>query len=215
MPKVADKSGISRIQINGCIPVERTKAKRRVTDIVDKRTRSRMMAGIRGKNTKPELSLRRALHALGFRYRLHAPGFPGRPDLVLAKHRAAIFVHGCFWHRHPGCRYTTTPATRPQFWAAKFEANIARSELLKAGWRVGTVWACALRTETAVGAARDLVAGWLHGTGLEFEVAEADTGQINPGAAIPAMGARCASIAAVGIRANPDVKLLLETQPIR
>jgi DNA mismatch endonuclease (patch repair protein) len=175
MPKVAGKSGISRIQINSCIPGERAEAKGQVTDIVDKLTRSRMMAGIRGKDTKPELALRRSLHALGFRYRLHAKGFPGRPDLILAKYRAAIFVHGCFWHRHPGCRFATTPATRPDFWAAKFDANLARDDavraaLLKAGWRVGTVWECALRSETAVGAATDIVAAWLNGSGLELEV---------------------------------------------
>jgi DNA mismatch endonuclease (patch repair protein) len=152
-----------------------------VTDIVDQLTRSRMMAGIRGKDTKPELALRRSLHALGFRYRLHAKGLPGRPDLVLAKHRAAIFVHGCFWHRHPGCRFATTPSTRPDFWAAKFAANMKRDEavrsaLLRAGWRVATVWECALRSESALGSARDMLAAWLHGTGLEFEVGEADIG---------------------------------------
>lgn len=190
-----------------------------MTDIVDKQTRSRIMAGIRGKDTKPELALRRSLHALGFRYRLHAAGFRGRPDLVLTKYRAAIFVHGCFWHRHPGCRYTTTPTTRPKFWAAKFEANIARdaavrSELLEAGWRVGTVWACALRTETAVEAARDLVATWLHGTTLEFEVAEAGAGQVYR-TDISTMGARCASIAAVRIGANPEVNLLHDKQAKR
>jgi len=76
-----------------------------MTDIVDRQTRSRMMAGIKGKNTKPELALRRALHARGFRYRLHSKNVHGRPDLVLPKHCAVVLVHGCFWHRHPGCRY--------------------------------------------------------------------------------------------------------------
>ena len=97
-----------------------------MADIVDRQTRSRMMSGIRGKNTKPEMILRRALHARGFRYRLHGKGVPGRPDLILAKHRAVIFVHGCFWHRHEGCRYATTPATRPEYWAEKFAANVRR-----------------------------------------------------------------------------------------
>lgn len=150
-----------------------------MTDIVDSQTRSRMMAGIRGKDTKPELALRRSLHALGFRYRLHAKGIHGRPDLVLPKHKAVIFVHGCFWHRHRGCRYTTTPSTRPEFWTAKFEANMARDEavrsaLLEAGWRVATVWECALRTEASVAAARDILVAWLQGTGLGLEIGEVD-----------------------------------------
>ncbi len=83
-----------------------------MTDIVDQQTRSRMMAAIRGKDTKPELALRRALHARGFRFRLHSKAVRGRPDLVLPKYRAVVFVHGCFWHRHEGCRYTTTPSSR-------------------------------------------------------------------------------------------------------
>ncbi len=150
-----------------------------MTDIVDSQTRSRMMSGIRGKNTKPELALRRSLHALGFRYRLHAKGIPGKPDIVLPKYRAVIFVHGCFWHRHAGCRYATVPATRPEFWAAKFEANVARdaavqSALRETGWRVATVWECALRTETSIAQTRDMVAAWLHGAGAVLEVGEAE-----------------------------------------
>ena len=96
-----------------------------MADIVDKKTRSRMMAGIKGKNTKPELVLRRALHARGFRFRLHGKEFPGRPDLVFPKHGAVIFVHGCFWHRHSNCRYATNPSTRMEFWQGKFDANVA------------------------------------------------------------------------------------------
>jgi DNA mismatch endonuclease (patch repair protein) len=150
-----------------------------MTDIVDSQTRSRMMSGIRGKNTQPELALRRALHALGLRYRLHAKGVPGKPDIVMPRCHAVIFVHGCFWHRHAGCRYATVPATRPDFWAAKFDANAARdaavrSALLEAGWRVGTVWGCALRTETCVAQTRELVTAWLHGSDAVLEVGEAD-----------------------------------------
>ncbi len=138
-----------------------------MTDIVDSQTRSRMMSGIRGKNTKPELALRRSLHALGFRYRLHARGIPGKPDIVMPKYRAVIFVHGCFWHRHAGCRYATVPATRPEFWAAKFDANVVRDAavqfaLREAGWRVATVWECGLRTETGIAQTREMVAAWLH-----------------------------------------------------
>lgn len=147
-----------------------------MTDIVDKQTRSRMMAGIRGENTKPELALRRELHGRGLRYRLHAKGMPGRPDLVFPKFKAAVLVHGCFWHRHIGCRYATTPSTRPTFWQSKFEANVARDDvvraaLLEAGWRVATVWECALRKPYQVTTAAELLIEWLRsgGTLLEME----------------------------------------------
>ncbi|MBU4136426.1 MAG: DNA mismatch endonuclease Vsr [Alphaproteobacteria bacterium] len=125
-----------------------------MADVVDKATRSRMMSGIKGKNTKPEMVVRQALHRAGFRFRIHARGLPGKPDLLLPKWRAAIFVHGCFWHRHEGCRFTTTPGTRPAFWAEKFSANVLRDErtqsaLTAAGWRVATVWECAVRRDPA------------------------------------------------------------------
>lgn len=150
-----------------------------MADIVDTQTRSRMMAGIGGKDTKPELALRRALHARGFRYRLHTRGMPGRPDLVLPRLRAAVFVHGCFWHRHAGCRYTTTPATRPEFWQSKFESNVERDSvvcaaLLDAGWRVATVWECALRKPDQVAAAAELLAVWLRFGGALLEIGEMD-----------------------------------------
>ncbi|WP_159806754.1 very short patch repair endonuclease [Litoreibacter roseus] len=139
-----------------------------MTDIVDKQTRSRMMAGIKGKDTKPELVLRRALHARGFRYRLHSKNVPGRPDLMFPKHHAIVFVHGCFWHRHKGCRYTSTPSTRPEFWKAKFDANVARDrdvqdKLLDSGWRVATVWECTLRTPEKINETTDLLSEWLPG----------------------------------------------------
>jgi DNA mismatch endonuclease (patch repair protein) len=124
-----------------------------------------MMAGIRSKNTKPELLLRRALHATGLRYRLHGSKLPGKPDVVFAKHHAVVFVHGCFWHRHRDCRFATTPATRPEFWAAKFSANVERDKrnvaaLLENGWRVATVWECALKCGHGNGVA-EAVAHWL------------------------------------------------------
>ena len=124
------------------------------------------MAGIKGKNTRPELAFRRALHALGFRYRLHSSKVHGRPDLVLPKYRAVVFVHGCFWHRHEGCRYATTPATRAEFWHAKFGSNVARDStvrgaLLAAGWRVATIWECALRKPEQVTLATDRFSAWL------------------------------------------------------
>lgn len=150
-----------------------------MTDIVDQQTRSRMMSGIRGKNTKPELALRRALHARGFRFRLHSGKVHGRPDLVLPKHRAVVFVHGCFWHRHEGCRYATVPATRPEFWWAKFDANVARdsavrTRLLEDGWRVATVWECALRRPKQVEISSLLLAEWLVGCSAELEIGRTD-----------------------------------------
>jgi DNA mismatch endonuclease (patch repair protein) len=151
-----------------------TRARAHVIDIVDKQTRSRMMSGIRAKNTKPELALRHALHACGFRFRLHSSKVHGRPDLVLPKHHAVIFVHGCFWHRHEGCRLATTPSTRPEFWAAKFEANVARDkavqlELRGEGWRLGTVWECAVKTPDQVADTVKLVTAWLHSRETVFE----------------------------------------------
>lgn len=118
-------------------------------DIVDSTTRSRMMANIRSKNTKPELAVRRFLHANGFRFRLHQRNMPGTPDLVLAKWKVAIFVHGCFWHRHTSCSKATSPATNPEKWKLKFESNLARDrlvldELKHAGWRVIIIWECGL-----------------------------------------------------------------------
>lgn len=136
-----------------------------MADVVDPVTRSRMMAGIRGRDTKPELLLRRALHALGLRYRLHHRGLPGRPDLVFPRRRAVVFVHGCFWHRHENCRYATTPVTRPDFWMQKFRSNVERDRrnqhaLLAAGWRVAIVWECLLKKQAAGDVARAL-AVWL------------------------------------------------------
>ncbi len=119
-------------------------------DVVDAATRSRMMKGIRSKDTRPELTVRKYLHAQGFRYRLHSRKLPGSPDLVLPRYRVAIFVHGCFWHRHHECKYATTPANNAERWKLKFEANTerdARKEamLRVAGWKVLIVWECELR----------------------------------------------------------------------
>jgi len=144
---------------------------------VDQQTRSRMMSGIRGKNTKPELALRRALHARGFRFRLHSGKVHGRPDLVLPKHRAVVFVHGCFWHRHEGCCYTTIPATRPEFWQAKFDANVARdsavrTKLLEDRWRMATVWECALRKPEQVETSVELLSIWLLADKLQIEIGD-------------------------------------------
>lgn len=119
-------------------------------DIVDTTKRSKMMAGVRSKDTRPELQVRKFLHSQGFRYRLHAKELPGSPDLVLPKYNVVIFVHGCFWHRHDSCTYATTPATNVDKWLEKFSQNINRDKknvdtLKMLGWRVITVWECALR----------------------------------------------------------------------
>lgn len=121
-----------------------------MVDVVDPATRSRMMSGIRGKDTRPERELRTALWRRGLRYRLHVAGLPGRPDLVFPGRNAVVFVHGCFWHAHTGCKYFKVPATRPDFWLAKFEANRMRDQrdltrLRAQGWRVFRVWECAMR----------------------------------------------------------------------
>jgi DNA mismatch endonuclease (patch repair protein) len=109
-----------------------------------------MMKGIRSKDTQPEMIVRKYLHAQGFRYRLHTRKLPGSPDLVLPRYRVAIFVHGCFWHRHDGCKYATTPANNAERWKSKFDGNVERdarkeSLLRAAGWRVMVVWECELR----------------------------------------------------------------------
>lgn len=123
-----------------------------MADVVDAATRSRMMSGIRGSNTKPEIRIRRMLHAAGYRFRLHARDLPGKPDIVLRRFRAAIFVHGCFWHGH-SCHLFRLPATRAEFWSIKIARNRqvdadAIARLRKGGWRVAVIWECALKGRT-------------------------------------------------------------------
>ncbi|MCC5957703.1 MAG: DNA mismatch endonuclease Vsr [Natronohydrobacter sp.] len=145
-----------------------------MADVVDAATRSRMMAGIRGKDTRPEMILRRGLHARGFRFRLHDRRLPGSPDLVFPGRRAAVFVHGCFWHGH-ACPLFRLPATRQEFWRAKIEGNAARDKaaeaaLLADGWRVLTIWECALKGRGRLPAETvlDRAAEWLvNGTARE------------------------------------------------
>lgn len=106
-----------------------------------------LMGCVKRANTKPELAIRSLLHAMGYRFRLDRGDLPGRPDIVLPRHRIAIFVHGCFWHRHPGCRGATTPKVRAEYWTAKFDANVMRdrtaeAKLYGAGWKVFVIWEC-------------------------------------------------------------------------
>lgn len=145
-------------------------------DIVAPHVRSRMMARIRGRDTQPELVLRKGLHNAGFRYRLHAKGLPGKPDLVFPKYRAIMFAHGCFWHRHD-CTLFKWPSTRQDFWRAKITGNVIRDEsvkerLLAAGWRVLTVWECALKGpgRLAPGEVINRSAAWLQSDSQADEI---------------------------------------------
>lgn len=108
------------------------------------------MSRVRGRDTRPEMRVRRLLHGMGFRYRLHVADLPGRPDIVLPRYETVIFVHGCYWHRHRGCKRTTMPRANREFWEAKFETNTKRdrrnaARLKRAGWRVIVVWECETR----------------------------------------------------------------------
>lgn len=123
-----------------------------MADVFDQKTRSEVMARVKSKDTRPEMAVRRFLHARGLRFRLHCKDLPGRPDLAFPSRRVALFVHGCFWHRHPGCKLATMPTTRVEFWKAKFEATIARDSatltaLEQAGWTTLIIWECELNAE--------------------------------------------------------------------
>ena len=123
-----------------------------MADVLDVAARSRMMSAVRSRNTAPEMLVRRFLHALGFRYRLHVRKLPGSPDIVLPRYRTVVFVHGCFWHQHPGCSKAKLPASNKQFWAEKLGGNAARdqaiiSALQQEGWTVLVIWECETRTE--------------------------------------------------------------------
>ena len=140
---------------------------KRMSDIVDKVTRSRMMSGIRGKNTKPEIFIRKGLHALGFRYRLHSPKLPGKPDIILPKYKAIILINGCFWHAH-NCHLFKWPSTRKEFWEAKILSNKKRDrdnlkQYSDAGWKTLVIWECALKgkTKLPVKAVFDLIMHWI------------------------------------------------------
>lgn len=117
--------------------------------------RSDIMRAVKRAHTGPEIAVRKLLHSLGLRFRLHCKVLPGSPDIVLPKHCTVIFVHGCFWHRHPGCRYASTPKTRQDYWLPKFAANVERdarkaSQLKELGWRVVVVWECETRNREAL-----------------------------------------------------------------
>lgn len=128
-----------------------------------------MMAGIRGKNTKPELLVRRLLTQAGIRYRLHRKDLPGAPDIVIPALRTVVFVHGCFWHAHQGCHFAKWPSTRPEFWRAKLGRNAERDQdasvmLNMLGWRVLVVWECATRRAVAAADLPEAMLTWLSGS---------------------------------------------------
>ena len=121
-----------------------------VTDTLTIAERSRLMAKIKGKNTRPEIVVRSLLYRAGYRFRIHVASLPGKPDIVLPRYRTVVFVHGCFWHRHKGCKAATTPKSHRRFWADKFKRNVANDrkhqrQLRRLGWKVVTVWECQLR----------------------------------------------------------------------
>ncbi|MFA0962785.1 very short patch repair endonuclease [Roseivirga sp. BDSF3-8] len=123
-----------------------------MTDVHSKETRSYNMSRIRGKDTKPEMVVRKYLHSQGFRYRLHDKKLPGKPDLVLPKYKTVIFVHGCFWHGHEGCKYHKLPKTRTEWWREKLQGNISRDEraydqLKENRWQVLVIWECELKSK--------------------------------------------------------------------
>jgi len=135
-----------------------------------------MMSGIKGKDTKPELLVRKGLHKLGFRYRIHGKELPGKPDIVLHKYNAAIFVNGCFWHMHD-CHLFKWPSTRPEFWKEKLERNVRRDksnyEKLRAkGWRVGLIWECSIkgRKKRDISEVIEQCSLWIKGSELEMQL---------------------------------------------
>ncbi len=147
-----------------------------MTDIVDQATRSRMMSGIRSTNTKPEIRIRSLLHRRGFRFKLHDKKLPGKPDIVLPKHHAVIFVNGCFWHGH-NCHLFKLPSTRREFWQNKIEKNRSNDNraidaLQSEGWRVALIWECATKGPLKQNEAFiiDKLSQWLYGDKHSLEI---------------------------------------------
>lgn len=132
-----------------------------MTDRLTSQKRSWNMSRIRSRDTAPELAVRKVLYRMGYRYRLHSTAVPGKPDIVLKKFKSVIFVHGCFWHRHPGCKFAYTPKSREEFWTKKFELNVRRDEVVKKqlselGWRNLIIWECETKS-------RDIIENLLRG----------------------------------------------------
>jgi len=137
-----------------------------MADTLTVEARSRLMAKVKGRDTKPEKKVRRLLHAMGYRFRLYRKDLPGKPDIVLPRHRKVIFVHGCFWHGHPGCRRASRPTDNAEFWNAKLDANMKRDAVVlqdtrAGGWKPLIVWECETRD---LGALEDRLNQFLNGT---------------------------------------------------
>jgi DNA mismatch endonuclease (patch repair protein) len=149
-----------------------------MVDIVDSRTRSRMMAAVKSSNTKPELLIRSILHNRGFRFRLHVKDLPGKPDIVLPKYRSVIFINGCFWHGHESCRFFKFPATRPEFWKEKIYKNKANDTkaidlLLANNWRVCVIWQCKIReSHKDLNSLADIISNFIIGKESFLELRE-------------------------------------------
>jgi DNA mismatch endonuclease (patch repair protein) len=138
-----------------------------MVDVVSKEKRSKMMAGIKGKDTKPEIMLRKELYRRGYRYRIHGKGIEGRPDIVVRKYNALVFVHGCFWHGHKNCKLFRIPKSKVEFWTNKIGGNTERDKhkmqsLIDDGWRILIVWECAVKgRKERIPLTADLVEKWL------------------------------------------------------
>lgn len=146
-----------------------------MTDHVSPEKRSSIMSAVHGRDTTPEIRLRRALHKCGLRFRLHDKRLPGRPDITFPRYGAVVFVHGCFWHRHEGCRFASDPTSHAEFWQSKFRANLERdkrnfAQLRKMGWRVAIVWTCALRRKSSDRVVAMALQSWLQSDSQEFAV---------------------------------------------
>jgi DNA mismatch endonuclease (patch repair protein) len=146
-----------------------------MADTLSPERRSRLMANVRGKDTAIEKKVRSHLHKRGYRFRKHVTGLPGSPDIVLSKYKAAIFVHGCFWHGHSGCRKSRLPTTRCDFWEEKRRANLERdarkvTELLDLGWRVAVVWQCGLEKATLFAYNMEKLEEWINSVGNRCEI---------------------------------------------
>jgi len=146
-----------------------------MTDIVSPAKRSQMMSGIKAKDSHPERLVRRLLFSAGYRFRLHRRDLPGTPDIVLPRHKIAIFVHGCFWHMHAKCKYAKLPSTRSEFWQEKLVGNVKRDQkaidaLVFSGWRVLTVWECSTQNSAALAWLRETLFGWIESGEISGEI---------------------------------------------
>lgn len=155
-----------------------------MADVVSAAVRSRMMSGIKGKNSRPEIMIRRILFAKGYRFRLHRLDLPGKPDIVMQGRKIAIFVHGCFWHAHEGCKYFKMPKTRPEFWTEKLQSNVERDQksvakLMDMGWRVLCIWECATRNHATVDSLGENISLWIAGDKRFAEIAGPTSSETN------------------------------------